>query len=300
MREFFLVFSFLIVSSVLSGQSNAWMSSLEAAKSLALVQDKMVLMTWEDALLQPLAVTFKLDNGERVFSQNLYQDVLLMELLREYFILVKVNEFEYEKLLKPITDKLPASYISKFNDNSMKVMDANGYIINVKDTLDEIVFNLTSFIQKYAINTSFLKTELANYKTLENFVTALRLASKYIELSMYTFEPARAEMIMLSNIYLAKAKYLLQKDTVPNLAFLEKIELLQIQQEVILGHSRKALRQLTRIGTKGSYTINEGLIAFLYYTVYSVLKKEEGAAVWKSKVSLVNLTKAEQIISNNR
>ncbi len=297
MIRVFLVL-FLIVSSSLFGQSGHWMTSLEAAKRLSLIQNKMVLMIWEESHLVPLAVTFQDGNGKWIFIQNVYSNSTLMNVLSDYFILVKVNESEYETLLASIKDSQSTAYINKFNSDSMKIMDANGFILNVNHTDYNVFVNLTDFIEKYAINTGFLNVELTNYRKQENFVTALRLASKYINLAMYTSDSVRKEVIMLSTVYLNKAKHFLESDITGNLAFTEKLNLLKIKQDLILGRPRKALRQLNRIGNSPAFEINEDEMAFLYFTGYSVLNREEQAAVWESKVSLVNLNQSKQIISN--
>lgn len=291
---------FLLVPVVFFGQPNTWMTSLEAAKRLSVVQDKMVLMIWEDATLEPLAVTFEDAEGNRVFIQDLYENEPLINLLRDYFILVKVNEYEYESLLEPLKNIGSTAYTTKFNDNSMKVLDANGYILNVNHTYYSTFLNLSSFILKYGINTRFLKTELLNYRAQKNMVTALRLGSKYIDLAIYTEKAAREEVVSLSTIYLEEVRRFLEDDMSNNkLAIIEKLDLLNIKQELILGHAKKVLRQLKRIGIRPSYGINKELMAFLYWTSYTILGEEEQAVVWKSKVSLVNLKKAEQIISNS-
>jgi hypothetical protein len=44
---------------------------------------------------------------------------------------------------------------------------------------------------------------------------------------------------------------------------------------------------------------NKALIAFIYYTAYSILEDEKNTEKWKAKVSLVNLKKAEMIINLN-
>ena len=47
-------------------QSQEWMTSLDVAKSLASVQDKLLFVIWEDASLQEYPVLIKNENGETV------------------------------------------------------------------------------------------------------------------------------------------------------------------------------------------------------------------------------------------
>jgi hypothetical protein len=119
-----LLIVFLGLPSLSVCQTDDWMTSLDAAKRLAYVQDKMVLMIWEESAFVPLPVTLKDDNGKRVFIDDLFENQILINLLRDYFILVKVNEQEYEELFQPIKNKQSPTYINKFNYDSIKILDS--------------------------------------------------------------------------------------------------------------------------------------------------------------------------------
>jgi hypothetical protein len=293
-----LLIILLVIPSLSFCQTDSWLTSLDAAKRLALVQDKMVLMIWEDSAYAPLPITVKDENGKRVYVDDLFESQILMDLLSDYFVLVKVNEFEYEELFKPFKNNRSSAFINKFNDDSLKIIDATGNIVNVNHTNYREFLNLTEFIIKYAINTKFIKEELINYRDEQNFKTALSLASKYIDLAIYTVKSSRQDIVTLSNIYLDEAQdYLLNEPLENKLALAQKIELLKIKQHLVLNKPRKVLRQLNSRDNK-AHDINKELIAFLYLTAYRVLKDEDNAAPWRSKVSLVNLKKANHIITN--
>jgi hypothetical protein len=257
-------------------------------------------MIWEEAAFLPLPVTLKDDNGKQVFIDDLFENQILINLLRDYFILVKVNEQEYEALFQAIKNKRSTTYINKFNDDSIKILDVNGIIVNSNKEPYREFLNLTKFIIKYDINTSFIKAELTSYRNQQNFETTLSLASKYIELAIFTIESARQDIITLSDIYLDEAQNHLLNDTIENkLSVIRKIELLKIKQQLILNRPRKVLRQLKRIDDIKADAANEELVAFLYVTAYRILKDEDNAASWRSKISLINLKKSNQIISNS-
>jgi hypothetical protein len=295
-----LLIVFLGLPSLSVCQTDDWMTSLDAAKRLAYVQDKMVLMIWEESAFVPLPVTLKDDNGKRVFIDDLFENQILINLLRDYFILVKVNEQEYEELFQPIKNKQSTTYINKFNDDSIKILDSNGIIVNSNRETSREFLNLTKFIIKYDINTSFIKAELTSYRKHQNFETTLNLASKYIELAIFTIEPARQDIITASDIYLAEAQDYFLNDVMENkLAMIEKIKLLKIKQELILNRPGKVLRMLKRMDVTNADNINEELVAFLYLTAHRVLKDEGNAAKWRSKLSLINLKMSNQIISNS-
>jgi hypothetical protein len=296
MKRIFLVALF-ILPSLSFCQSNDWMTSLDAAKRLALIQNKMILMTWEESMLYPLPVTIKDSNGKPIFIDDLFQSDYLVNLLREHFILVKVNESEYPTIIDGLEEKRSTVYINKLNDESMKVMDANGTIVNTTTSYREYL-NLAVFIQNYAVNTDFINAELKAYSTHQNFATAFRLSVKYLEMACYVNKKAKEEFVNVSDIYLKEAKRYLIKEAIDNKqALLQKIELQQLEQELLLGNPKKTLRKLNRLDPIEIDNINKTLVSFLYFTSYIILKDEMNAAPYRSKISLVDIKRANAIIN---
>jgi galactose-1-phosphate uridylyltransferase len=104
----------------------------------------------------------------------------------------------------------------------------------------------------------------------------------------------------LSNIYLEEALVFLRTSTEEDKLVLEqRCELLKTQESLVLKNPRKVIRQLKKIDAEDLENANEAFIAFLYYTAYMSLGDAEKAEVWKSKISLVNLRKAEMLINLN-
>ena len=58
-------------------------------------------------------------------------------------------------------------------------------------------------------------------------------------------------------------------------------------------------RELKKMDAENIESSNEALVNFLYYTAYSILKDEKNIELWKTKVSLLNLKKAQMIININ-
>jgi len=285
----------LVFGSLSVCQSQEWMTSLEIAKSLAYVQDKLLFVIWEDASLQEYPVLIKNENGETVVVDLLSNEVI-NEVIWDHFVPVIISEYKYEELFNEIKGIRSQTYIDKFNDDTIKIMDVNGNIINTKIAYYEHL-DITEFIAKYALNTSFLKAELANYRTQQDFNTSYRLASKYIDFAILVGDDIRPEIVNLSDYYLKEAEGFIANDTSEVLQ--QKIKLQNLKQQLVLGKTKKVLRQLKRIDLSKVDASNEALVAFLYFTSYAVLKDETNASVWRSKVSLVNLKKANLIINNN-
>lgn len=298
MKNLFVKFVILLFTVNLS-YSQAWMTSLDIAQKLATVQNKMVLMVWEETTKYPYPVLVKDDKGRTLFVNNLFEDEDLSPLIWEHFVPVIVSEDQYADLYLKIKGKRKKSYIDKFNDDSIKIMDINGNILNVPDFSEDYP-NITELIKTYALNTKFLALELLGFKKEKSFYSAYYLASKYIDFALYADEKIRPELINLANIYLDEALTLLENDiSEDKLSLKQRVELLKIQEYLILKRPKKLLRQLKKIDPENVDDTNKTFVAFLYYTAYSILEDESNIEVWKSKVSLVNLKKAQMIINLN-
>ena len=281
-------------------QPREWYTSLDAAKRLAVVQNKMVLMIWEESASFPFPVIVNTTEGKSIYIEDMFQNEYVSNLIWEYFIPVKVSDDNYADMIEAVKEKGNQRYIDKFNDDSFKVLDANGNILNIYDVNDDFRFNISKFIQKYGLNTSFLKSELQSYSKLKDYYSTYRLASKYIDYASYVQKSLRKEIIALSLIYLEEANRKLAKNTTENRAnYLQQIELLKLKQSLVLNKPRRVLRLLKKIDTKDIAEFNTSLIDFLNYTAHGLLKDEKNASLWRTKLSLVNLKKANQIINSN-
>lgn len=291
-----LLFIFFTVNMA-SGQE--WMTNLDIAHRLASVQNKMVLMVWEETTKYPYPVLVNNDNGKTIFIKNLFEDENLSPLIWDYFIPVIVNEDKYADLYLKIKGKRKQSYIDKFNDNSIKILDVNGNILN-KLSDPENFENITTIITKYALNTEFIAAELKGYANEKDFFSAYFLATKYIDFSMYMTKDVRLEVIDLATIYMDEASAFIKLNpTEDQLKLTQRVALLKIQQILIKKRPKKVLRELKRMDAKNAEISNQPFAAFLYYTAYKILKDETNAELWESKISSVNLKKAELIINLN-
>ena len=272
-----------------------WMTSFDAAKRIALVQDKMLFMIWEEAAQIPYPVVMNNQRGQRVIFENMFDNPEINKVIWEYFVPVKVNESLYADMYDQLGDDRSQSYMYQFDDDNIKIMDANGYILNTSFS-PEAYFDLSEFIRRYALNTSFLKTELDNYAEQRDFFSSFRLASKYMDYSILVNDKIREEVINLANIYLDEADgYLVTENSEEKNNFEVKSNMLRLSQYLILDRPGKVLRQLKKMDEEPMDESNQSLQAFLYYTAYKLKEDEKDAALWKSKVSLVNLKKAELI-----
>jgi len=290
----------LVVLMTNTASAQEWMKNLEIAQALAKVQNKMVLMVWEETTSYQYPVIVKDDKGRTIIINNLFEDEDVSPLIWQHFVPVIVSEDRYADLYEKIKDKRSQKYIDKFNDDSIKIMDINGNILNV-DYLTEDLQDITTIIQRYALNTTFIAQELQDYKQDKNFYSAYFLASKYLDLGMYVNKDVRANIVELSNIYLEEAKRLVaQQDQDEQKGLLQRCDLLELQEELLLKRPKKVIRHLKKLKDEEIVESNKPFIAFLYYTAYMSNDKPEDAEQWKSQISSVNLKKAQLIINLNK
>lgn len=289
----FLVISVLSFNFCLSQE---WMTSLEVAKRLARVQNKMLFVMWEESTQYDYPVSYVDENGVRVIT-DLFKDSDVNRVLWEHFIPVRLFEFTYSDLYEEIKDVRDENYIRKFQDDEIKIMDSNGNILNVKDHNMEML-NISRFIKKYSLNTSFIQDQLNNYNNNKSFYTSLTLASKYLDYAIFVDPSVRSEIVELSTIYFDEALRFLDKETIENKAgFKQKCELLQLKGLLLKNRPKKVLRLLKKIDSETINEVNEPLIAFLNYTALIMKGDEKKASLWKTKVSLVDLKKAHLILN---
>ena len=280
--------------------SQEWMTNLEIAQTLAKVQNKMVLMVWEETTTYQYPVIVKDEYGRTIFINNLFEDENVSPLIWEHFVPVIVSEYNYADWYEEIKDKRSQKYIDKFNDDSIKILDINGNILNVNYYTEDFQ-NITTLIERYAINTSYVAQELRDYKKNKNFYSAYFLSSKLLDLSLYLNKDSRSEVVEWSNLYLNEAERLIKgEEQNEHNALQQRCDLLELQQELVLKRPRKVIRQLKRLKDEEIVDSNKAFIAFLYYTAYMSADKSEDAELWKSQISSVNLKKAQLLINLNR
>ncbi|NNK83330.1 MAG: hypothetical protein HKO92_09415 [Flavobacteriaceae bacterium] len=271
------------------------MNSFDVAKRLALTQNKMLFVMWEDAYEKPYPGFINDDQGNSYYIKDFFRNDFLNSKIWEYFVPVILKESQHLSLFNQIKDKRSITYIDRFNDDFVKIMDVNGNILNINILYSR---NFLKFLQTYALNTSYLSIELRNYKKEQNLNTSYQLAVKYIDYAIYNKEELRLEIIDLSSIYLKEAEQFLESENPKNKSvILNRIGLQKIKQQIVLNNIRKAKRQLKRLKDVNFQKLNQPLYAFLNFTVLTLLDDDE-AQQWKAKVRIPDLNKTRLLLNN--
>ncbi|CDF80221.1 conserved hypothetical protein [Formosa agariphila KMM 3901] len=273
------------------------MTDLEVAERLALVQNKLLVVAWEGSYFDGIPMYINNDKGEEVFVKNLFDVPVVDSLLWAHFIPVILKESEHSRLYENIKNKRSTAYLEKFHDDSVKVMDANGNILNVND--EGYLFNVSRFIDKYSMNMTMLNEKLTNYKRKKDFYSAFFLSASYMDFAFYSRGSVRPELVDLASIYLDEASEFLDQENFENKEVLmQRVNLMEIQKDLLLERPKKVLRKLNRIKEDQVEPVNSSLRSFLYFSSYKMLQDHESAAEWQSKVTSIDIKKVMQLINS--
>ncbi|WP_066225131.1 hypothetical protein [Formosa haliotis] len=273
-----------------------WMTNLEVAERLALAQNKLIVAVWQNSYFNGIPAFVDNNKGEQVFVENIIDEPVVDSLLWAHFIPVMLLEDDYEKLYKRIENR-SNDYKTKFSDDSFKVMDANGNILNV--TANNYMLNLTNFLHKYSMDMSFLETKMINYKKEKNFYSAFYVGAQYLDFAFFAKQEVRPELADLAGIYLDEAAgYINTEPEESRAAITQRVHLLNIQKYLILERPNKVLRQLKRIKEDEVAAVNKNLRSFLYYSAYTMLHDTENVAVWQPNVTALDRRKLMSLMSN--
>ena len=198
----------LLTLSINQCISQEWMTSLEIAKRLARVQNKMLFVMWEKSTEYDFPVVFNDENGQGYYT-DLFENETINKIIWGYFVPVKLNESTYSDLYSEIENKRNEKYIRIFQNDGIKIMDANGNILNT-GYFGSDPFNIVDFIEHYQLNTTFLKARLNNYFEKRNFYTTIALASKYLDYAVFVDKKVRKEITELAFIYINESSELLE------------------------------------------------------------------------------------------
>lgn len=296
LNTFLVLFILFSVSAV---NAQEWMSNLKIAQKLALVQNKMVLMVWEEETYYDFPVMIVNSNNQATWVNNLFDENELSKAIWQHFIPVVVSEYVYDDFYNQIKKKRSQNYLNKFSDGTLKVMDVNGNIVNVNMGYDDS-FNLSKLITDYSFNTEFLSLELKNYVQSKTFFTSYFLASRYLDFSLYHKPTVRQEIVNLAKIYINHAEELLTQEPTEKQAELkQRLEMLELQTDLIEGKPGIVLRKLKRMDRGIVHESNKSYQAFLYFTAHKIRRDNANAEIWRPLLSTVNLNLSQSIIKIN-
>lgn len=240
-----------------------WLHSLEQAQKMALATNKLILVDFFATWCGPC----------KKMDQESWSDPEVGK-LASYFVPLKIDV------------DLKRTISRKYNIRGMPtllILDGNGKIVfrqigyMEKDEVMEL-------LKKYAVQTKYMQKEALNYYSHQNYVTALQLAKKYLDFSLYLKDEPRENFLDLAQQYLKEGKVLLDKKQ-DNYSIMEqKIYLLELVSDL---HAKDYERVMRKIGDVEEVKIHKFNKSLYYYLNYCSEKASNkvSAKKWRSKLA---------------
>ncbi|MBJ2176535.1 thioredoxin family protein [Aureibaculum sp. A20] len=263
--KLFLIVIFLLCSNTVKADN--WIYSLEDAQKLAIATNKLILVDFWASWCGPC---------KKMDSESWSKDDV-KEVMGKY-VTVQIDIDQHRDLAQKYGVKgIPFVFI----------MDANG----------EVVYKQMSYIgksqvikllEKYALNTKYLQTDYLIYNKKVNSVSAFRLAQKYQDYAMFLNDEIKSDFLSLSNTYIKQTEKELKKEDNKNVAIKEKIELLDIQDNLIKENYKKSSKALSKLTEDNINEKNKQFFYFLNYVNSKGNEESTNAETWLTKLKSTN------------
>jgi hypothetical protein len=142
-----------------------------------------------------------------------------------------------------------------------------------------------SLLKKFSLNTTLMQTDYLSYNKKETGDTALKLAEKCLDYSIYINKNVRNNFLKLANTYLKKSKDLFKKEGNKNKES-QRIQLLsEVYKNALYNNNSKALKKIkSEFKESEIEEKNIGLYNFLNFTLYNKTGDKESAKLWYEKL----------------
>ncbi|MDT0643012.1 thioredoxin family protein [Zunongwangia sp. F363] len=260
---------FILVLFSFNSYAANWLTSLDEAQELALGTNKLIIVDFWATWCGPCK---KMDSESWSDPE--------IETLMQNFVPVKID-IDHERALAGSYNIRAIPDVFILNGNGDVIVHHKGYMSKSQ---------LAEFLTEYSLQTSFLQMESIAYFKNPKYHTALRLAKKYQDFSLYLEEEVQSNMLRLSEEYLRAAKSLLDKDQANYEWVNQQIELLEMIPFLYTGNYDKVARKLDRNFEQEE--IRDNNLDLYYYLNYCCSKglDSEEKAEWREGLSSYDTT----------
>lgn len=263
MKKITAILLFLFCVPYASAQDNLWLSSFENAQKLSIATNKLIFIDFYASWCGPCIK----------MEKEAFTDPEIKKILNNY-VLLRLD-FDREVALRNKYGVRAIPYIF--------VTDSQGHVINGQKGYSG-KYAVKDFLNTYNFNISFLQRENSQFYENQNYATAMRLAQKYLDFSLFLDEAIRGDFLKIADIYLNTAEKSLKKRQSNYEVMVQKIDLFELTSDLYSKRYKKLERNLKKLDQEEIHELNKELYNFLNYCLAYQNKEKNDLKKWETEV----------------
>lgn len=263
MKKIYTILLLLFCISSGFAQNNAWLTSFEDAQKLSIATNKLIFIDFYADWCGPC----------KKMEREAFADPEIKKILKNY-ILLRLD-FDNQVALRNKYGVRAIPYVF--------VVDSQGLVVN-KEKGYRGKSKVQSLLETYNLNTSFLQRENVQYFQNKNYVTAMRLAQKYLDFSLFLQKEIRPDFLNVAEAYIEYSEDLLDKEQSNYALMSQKIELLELTSDLYNENYRRLERGLNKINKDEVHELNKDVYNFLNYCLAFKKGEDSEKEKWEAEV----------------